>query len=126
MRKKILTSAGIIIAILLLSYLALKVDFYVNFVQKKAINIVCVDTISCNFVIPVKYVDNKLSELPGKAIYTPEKQRYSLRYSAVEDKLFITVNQMAWYGLTFYSARYEITDKNIHDKLLELYKRLCS
>ena len=125
MRKKILTSAGIIIIILLFSYLALKVDFCINFVQKKAINIVYVDTIPCNFIIPVKYVDNKLSELPGKAIYTPEKQRYSLRYSAVEDKLFITVNQMAWYGLTVYSARYEITDKNIHDKLLELYKRLC-
>lgn len=121
--KKILLIIEIFVIILLFIYVALKIDFYINFVRLKAIDVVSIETKPCNFLLPVKYIDSKRSNLPGKAVYTPEKERYSLRYSASENKLFITVNRIAWYGLTVYSARYEITDKNIHEKLLELYKK---
>ena len=122
MRKNILLVTGIFIALIMFLYLAIKIDFYISFVRLNSINIVSMETKSCDFTIPVKYIDNKRSDLPGKAIYTPEKERYSLRYSNTDDKLLITVNKMAWYGLTIFRARYEITDKNIHAKLLELYK----
>lgn len=121
--KKILLIIEIFVIILLFIYIVLKINFYINFVRIKSINIVSLETELCNFVIPVKYIDNKRSELHGKAIYTPEKKRYSLRYSDTENKLFITINQMAWCGLTVFRARYEITDENTHKKLLELYKK---
>ena len=75
----------------------------------------------CNVIIPVRYVDSGYSNLPGKAVYTADKQRFSLRYSAAEDKLFITANRTVWYGLTVFIARYEIIDSDIHAELLEYY-----
>ena len=123
MWKKILLITGIFIALIMFLYLAIKIDFYISFVRLNSINIVSMETKSCDFTIPVKYIDNKRSDLPGKAIYSPEKGRFSLRCSVSDNKLFITVNRITWYGMAVFQARYEITDKNIHAKLLELYKK---
>lgn len=65
--------------------------------------------------IPVRFCDGNLTAIRGVAVYTPEGVCYTLRCIPERKSVWLTINRVAWGGLTVFSARYEAL---IDDKFL--------
>jgi len=111
--------------IILLLYLGLWVAvftvFYFDFVRCKVITAESVERTPVHLQIPVKYLDRSLLNNQGLFIYTPDKWMYSLHRGDAPDEAYITICRWGLGGMTVYTARYEITDDAVKQKLLQLW-----
>lgn len=95
--------------------------FWWNFIRVTNIQLVSLDQKACPIIIPVRYLDRNATELLGIPMYTPNGWVYTLKRKSNSNDMWITVCRWGVSGLVVYTARYEITDNNVKQKLLQLW-----
>ena len=93
---------------------------YLQYINTEKIEAMEIAGAPITITIPIKFVSTSLTDLPGISICTKDGHRYSLRCIPEKDILWITMLRMGYVSV--YTVRYEVTDKKIRDKLMDIWK----
>ena len=94
--------------------------FWWNFMRVSNIEMERFDDQIYQLNIPVRFVDRDLTTLRGHYIYAKNNYRYSLRIDDRDNSMWIAICRHELGGFAMWTARYEITDFDVKQKLLTL------
>lgn len=90
------------------------------FMRISNIQMIYFDSIPCKLKIPVRYVNRECSNINATPIHTEKRWTYFLVKGSPTKGTYITISRWGLFGFTVYTAKYEIIDSKVKEKLLKL------
>lgn len=114
-----------VLTLLLLLYVAFKVEYYIFFVRVNSIQVCRIDETPVAMTIPVRYIGMRIPwERKGSMrLYALNGWRYWIGFNQ-HLPLFLSISRWSYLlGLAVFEARYEITDPAAVAKLTPIFRQ---